>query len=145
LFGDLWNRLNRRRAGTDAADAQTGEVNAFVRPEASVIPAAFEGIQAFEIRSVGGRQAADGHDAVAGGIPLAVVGLDVPTVGGFVVVGVRDASVELDVAAQVETVGDVVEVAQDFGLGRVALGPFPLLPELRRAGVGAVEALDVAA
>ncbi len=56
-----------------------------------------------------------------------------------------DAGVELDVAAQPEAIGDVVGVAQDLGLGGVALGPVPLLLELGRERVGVVERLDVAA
>ena len=53
--------------------------------------------------------------------------------------------VELDVAAQVEAVGDVVDVAQDLRLGGVALGPVPLLLELVGERVRVVQALDVAA
>jgi hypothetical protein len=55
-----------------------------------------------------------------------------------------DARVELDVATQIEPVGDVVGVTQDLGLGGVALGPFPVL--LQRIGelVGILHALDVA-
>ena len=39
--------------------------------------------------------------------------------------------VELDVAAQIEAVGDVVEVAQDLRLGGDTLGPVPFLLQLR--------------
>src|SRR4030095_6608953 len=46
---------------------------------------------------------------------------------------------------QVESVRDVVDVAQDLRLGGVALGPLPLLLELLREGVRIVHALDVAA
>ena len=55
------------------------------------------------------------------------------------------ARVELDVAAQVEAVGDVVGVAQDLGLGGVALAPLPLLLQLVGELVGVLHALDVAA
>ena len=57
----------------------------------------------------------------------------------------RHAGRELDVAAQVEAVGDVVDVAQDLGLRGVALGPLPLLLQLVGERVGVVHALDVAA
>ncbi len=59
--------------------------------------------------------------------------------------GRLDAGVELDVATQVEAVGDVVGVLQDLGLGRVALGPVPLLLELVGELVRVLHALDVAA
>ena len=63
---------------------------------------------------------------VAGGDRLAAVGGDVPAARGLVEDGGGDAGLELDVAAQVEAVGDVVEVAEQLRLGGVALGPVPL-------------------
>ena len=59
--------------------------------------------------------------------------------------GLGDPGLELDVAAQVEAVGDVIGVAQDLGLGGVALGPLPFLLQLGRELVGILDALDVAA
>jgi hypothetical protein len=82
---------------------------------------------------------------VAGGDPVAAVGLGGPGVGVLVEAHDRDARVERDVPAQVEAVGHVVEVAQDLRLGGVALGPGPLLHELVGEGVAVVDALDVAA
>ena len=52
---------------------------------------------------------------------------------------------ERDVAPQVVAVGDVVDVAQDLGLGRVLLGPLPLLLELGVERVRVEVALHVAA
>jgi hypothetical protein len=66
-------------------------------PEAGVIPAALETVQALEIWSVRRRQTADRHDAVARGVLPSVRGLDFPVVAGFGVVRVLDADVELDV------------------------------------------------
>src|SRR4030088_3086534 len=59
--------------------------------------------------------------------------------------GLGDPGLEPDVAAQVEAVGDVVGIAQDLGLGGVALGPFPFLLQLGRELVGILDAFDVAA
>ena len=53
--------------------------------------------------------------------------------------------VELDVAPEVEAVGDMVDVPEDLGLGRIPLAPVPFLLELGREGVRVLEALDVAA
>ena len=53
--------------------------------------------------------------------------------------------VELDVRTQVEAVGDMVGVAQDFRLRRVALAPVPFLLQLVGEGIGILHALDVAA
>jgi hypothetical protein len=59
--------------------------------------------------------------------------------------GLGDLGLELDVAAQVETVGDVVGVAQDLGLGGVTLRPLPFLLQFGRELVGILDAFDVAA
>jgi hypothetical protein len=53
----------------------------------------------------------------------------VPAVRGAVERGRRDARVQLDVAPEVEAVGDVVQVAEDLRLRGVALGPLPVLLE----------------
>ena len=44
--------------------------------------------------------------------------------------GGGDATAELDVAAQVELVGDVVEIAQGLGLAGKVLRPVPLVQQL---------------
>ena len=54
-------------------------------------------------------------------------------------------SIELDVAAQIEPVGHVVEVGEDLGLAGVALAPLPLLLEFVGELVGVLHALDIAA
>ena len=59
--------------------------------------------------------------------------------------GLGDPGLEPDVAAQVEAVSDMVGVAQDLGLGGVALRPFPFLLQLGRELVGILDAFDVAA
>ena len=50
--------------------------------------------------------------------------------GRVVEVRGQDARVELDVAAQVEAVGDMVEVTQDLRWSGIALRPFPLPRQL---------------
>ena len=56
-----------------------------------------------------------------------------------------DRRLEPDVAAEVVPIGDVLEVAQDLGLGGVLLRPLPLAFEFGVERVLVVEALDVAA
>lgn len=87
---------------------------------------------------------AHGQHAVPGRDHLAGVGGHEPPVARLVVVHRRDAGAELDVAAQREPVGDVVQVAQDLRLGGVPLGPLPLGEELTGERVAVVDALDVA-
>ena len=50
-----------------------------------------------------------------------------------------------DIAPQIVAVGDETEIAQDFGLGRVFLRPFPRGLEFRIEGVAVVDGLNVAA
>src|SRR5579872_6602758 len=56
-----------------------------------------------------------------------------------------DATVELNVAPQIELVGDVVEIAFGVGLGREVLFPVPLLEQLLRERVAVGPALRVEA
>ena len=57
----------------------------------------------------------------------------------------RDAGIEHDLAAQVEAVGDVVGVSEDFRLRRILLRPVPFLVQFLREREGILHALDVAA
>ncbi len=65
----------------------------------------------------------------------AVLQRHVPGPERIVVVRRGHAGAELDVAAQVELVGDVVDVAQRLGLSGEVLGPAPLLQQLLRERV----------
>src|SRR3954469_1376951 len=54
-----------------------------------------------------------------------------------------DRAVELHVLAQVELVGDLIEVAQVFGLAREAFLPMPLVEQFPREGIAVSVALRV--
>ena len=84
------------------------------------------------------------HHARCAPAPAVAAGHD-PRRLALVVVGALHPGVEFDVAAQVEAVGDMVNVAQDFRLRRVALAPAPFLLEFGREAIGIVVAFDVAA
>src|SRR5262249_45445241 len=55
-----------------------------------------------------------------------------------------NAGVESDIAPQVEAVGNVVGIGEDFRLGRVFLRPVPFLIQLLRKGKRVLHAFDVA-
>ena len=59
--------------------------------------------------------------------------------------GRDNAGIEHNIAAQVVTVGNVVDVAQDFRLRAIALRPMPFLLQVRIERVGIFQTLDVAA
>jgi hypothetical protein len=77
-----------------------------------------------------GRQRSDGRDQEARLGSETLGRLDPPQVGRVVEDGGLHARIERDVAAQVELVGDELEVAQGFGLRREMLGPVPFLQDL---------------
>ena len=75
---DDWDRLDRRRAGADDADTPAVEGHLVMRPVAGVQNPAGEALQPLDLRAVHDREAAGGHDAVAGGEGGAVPGRDDP-------------------------------------------------------------------
>ena len=107
-------------------------------------PSAGEAVDAFYIRGLREGQAARGHHVEAAVDPFALVGREVPPPGALVPHRGVDPGGEDDVIAEVVTVGDVLEVGEDLGLGRVLLGPLPLLLQLRVEAVRVVRSRDVA-
>ena len=145
LLGDHGDRLDRRRTGADDADALAGEVDPLVgpRPVWYVAPAKISS------PSSPGRFGVDRHPvaitqkrAVS---RVALVGGHGPRRRALVEDGRLDPRLELDVAPQVEPVGDEVEVAQDLGLRRRSARSTPLPLQLLGEAVRVLDALDVAA
>ena len=165
LARDRGDGLDAGRAGADHADPEPAEVDALVGPGAGVIDTACERVDPADVRQARHRERSACHDdeagrdratAVARLLPLAGLlvecrlflagfGAQLPAAARRVEAHRPDARVEPDVAAQIEPVGDVLDVAQDLGLRRVFLGPDPLLLELVRERVRVLHALDVAA
>ena len=142
---DERDRLYRRGTGADHGDGSTGEIHLFVRPVAGVVGRAFETVQPLELRRVGRREAARRHYADLGVRGLAVAGFERPAVRGLIERCFQHTRFKLDVAAQIEAVGDVVGVSQDLRLRGIAFAPAPLLLQLGRELVGVLHAFDVAA
>src|SRR5450631_43044 len=145
LFGDDGHRLDRGRSGADHADALAGEIDPFMRPVTGVIDLALEIGEALDIRHPRIRQAAGGEHDMFCRDGLAVGSGDLPYIGALVENSPIDAGVELDIATEIKTVGDVIGVLQDLGLRRVALAPVPILLQLVRERIGILHALDIAA
>ena len=137
--------LDARRAGADHADAPAGEGDRLMRPLAGVEPAALERRQALQVGQQRRRQPAAGHHQVARDDRLATLGGERPAVGLLVEDGAQNLAVEADVAAQVEAVGHMLQVAQDFTGRSVALAPAPLLLEFLRERERILQAFDIAA
>jgi hypothetical protein len=144
-LGQVGNDLDTRRARADHPDPLGGEVDRLSWPLPGVVPPAGEVAEPGDWRDVGGGEESGGHDHETGGHALADGGDDGPAAGGVVEGDGGDRGIEGDVRAQVEPVGDVVDVAEHLGLGRELLAPLPLLFEFGGERVRVVEARDVAA
>ncbi len=145
LLGDDRHRLDRRRTRADHGDALAGEIHGMMRPMAGMIDFAFEFLQALDVGHPRVRKTPGGEDDMARGDGIALRRRHRPQTGGFIEYGALDAGRELNVAAEVKTVGDVVGVFQDLGLRRVPLAPVPLLLQFVGKRIGILHALDVAA
>ena len=130
--------LNAGRTGADHRDPLALEAHRLVRPARGVAALPLEGLDAVDARHGEGRERADGGDQEARGVGAAVLERDLPAPRLLVPVGRADLAAELDVAAQVELVGDLVQVAQRLGLGREMLRPVPLGQEFlgKRIAIG---------
>jgi hypothetical protein len=127
LLGNDRDRLDSRGACPNDPDALAAEVHALMRPMAGVVGLALKGVDAREFGHVGRREAAGSHDAMGSRHPLAIADFKNPAVVDLVKGRRMHPCVELNVAAQVKPICDMVDVTQDFRLRRVALGPNPLL------------------
>ncbi len=114
-----------------------------MRPAAGVPAGSGEGVGARNVAVLGDGEAARGHDAEARDHRLAAVGGHGPAPAVLVIDGGCHPRLQLDVGAQVKTVGHMVEVGEQLGLGGVALGPRPRGVELGREGVAVLLALDI--
>jgi hypothetical protein len=103
-----------------------------MRPGAGVEAQAPKAGDAGDFRLLGRRQRTAGQDQVPGDDVVAAVGLDAPPPRGLVPLGCGDRGLQLDVAAQVEAVREVVEVVQDLRLRGVTLAPPPFVDERRK-------------
>ena len=145
LLGDLRDHLEPGRPGAHDGHPLAGEVDGTVGPSAGVEDVALERLDSRDLGILRNGQAAHGRDKESTADLAAPVGGDLPSRRRLVEDRSGDHGVELDVAPQVEAVGDVVGVPQHLGLGGEALRPVPLLFKLVAEPVGVVDALDVTA
>jgi hypothetical protein len=139
------DRLDRARSRTDHRDPLAGEIDAFVRPLPSQIDRSGKIIETGNLGAVERGQAAGCHDAIARADGIAPVGFDRPALALFIPPRRRHPGSENNVAAQVEALGNVAQVGEDFGLRGIALAPHPFLLQGFVERIGIVVALDIAA
>ena len=131
LARDLRHRLDRRRPGADEPDPQAGEVDAVMGPLGGLVP----GPRNVSRPAKSGRLTEDRLPTASTQIgavirsPRSVTSVQRSASSSYTASVISGP--ELDVAAQVEPVGDVLEVAQDLGLRRVPLASTPSRPAAR--------------
>ena len=145
LLGNDRDRLDPGRAGADDGDPLAADVDGLMWPNGRVVGRSAERVDAVDLWQLRRRQAAGRHQQELRRHLVAVVGRHDPVTRPFLEHRRVDARLETDVAAEVEAIGDMVGVAKDLRLRRVALRPVPLLFQLWRERVRVVERLDVAA
>ena len=145
LPGDLGDELHCRGAGSDDADPFASQVHALLGPAPGVARGPLEVVDALEVGHVVGRQQADGGDQELTPDAVAVIHRQFPAGGLFIVDAGGHVGVEADVAAQVELVGNVVEVALVLGLSGIQFLPIPFLEQFLGEGIAVGIALGVEA
>src|SRR6185312_4552474 len=137
--------LYARRAGADHGDALALEVDGLLRPTRGVKALALKTVEAFDAGQGRRRQGPDRGYQEARRVAAAVLQCDGPASRVFIIDGCDDTALELDVATQVELVGDVFAVAQRFRLAGEMFGPFPFLQKRLREGIAIGIALGIKA
>src|SRR3954454_6587521 len=120
-FSDLLDRLHGGRAGADDANPLAGNIDALLGPAMGMAGQAFECIDAGNVRHCRRRENANRGNQKTRRKPVTTLKRNLPAASLFLVMRRVDAAVELNVATQVEFVGDIVEIALGLGLGREVL------------------------
>src|SRR5262245_1792898 len=132
----LLDGLHGGCAGADDPDALVGKIDPFLRPVVCVAGLAFErGDTWYVVRHGRRREDADCGDQKPCRTAAAILQRDLPASCVLAIVRSGDASVELYVPAQVEHVGDMVEIPLGLGLGSEMLAPVPRVEQRLRERV----------
>jgi hypothetical protein len=107
--------LDAGRAGADHGDALAREIDRRMRPSCGMKGSSSKIVAAFDARQGRRRQRADRGDQETCAEAAAVLQCDAPALCGLVIGRCRHPAPKLDVAAQIEFVGDVIEIAQVSG------------------------------
>ena len=138
FLGDGLDGLHGGRPGADHRDPLAFEVHRFLRPEGGVAGLTLERVESRDARHGRRREDADGGDQEACVVAPAILQHDLPASRLLAVVCGADTAAELDITAQVELVGDVVQIALGLGCRREVFFPIPFLQQLvgKRVAVG---------
>jgi hypothetical protein len=127
---DLSDHLDCGRTSADDADPFAGQFDRLMRPMKRVERAPLERIHALQPRQRRYRQQPDRKNDEPAGQLKAVVEPQPPQMPGLIEDRRLHLKIEPHIFAQVELVGDVVEVAEILRLRRKPLLPVPLVEQL---------------
>ena len=139
------DRLHAGGAGTDHRHALALEAYGFMRPAGGVTGLALECLHSLDAWHSRCGQRADGSDQEARVVAAAVLQRDIPASRCLLPVCRAHPAAKLDVAAQVEFVSDMVEIAQCLRLGGEMLRPVPFVQQFLRKRIAVGVALGVEA
>ena len=144
-LGYLLDGLHAGRTRTDHRDPLAGIVDRRLRPQAGVVGLALKILDALEFGHGRRGERAHGGDQKPRPVVAAILQPDIPAIAVFIEDRRGDPGGELDVAAQIELVGDIVEIALGLGLRREMLGPVPVVEQLLAEGIAVGIALRIEA
>ena len=130
VLGDRGDKLHTGSSRADNAYPLAREIHSCLRPPAGMAPLAFETVEAREFWNIVRRKKSHRGDEELSPKLLAGIGVNGPMVGAAVVDRRLDPGRQLNVAAQIEFVGDEIEVALCVGLRGIAFFPIPFLQQL---------------
>ena len=138
LGSNSLDHLHARRPRTNHGHALARETDRLMRPAIGMEGLARKTFNARDARQrISGKRAKRG-DQEAAVMLCARIKCDCPALRGFIEMRAHDAVIELDMAAQIETVCHVLQIAQCFGLRGEMLAPAPFLQQFigKRIAVG---------
>ena len=144
-LGHLGDGLDAGRTRADDADPLALEVDRLLRPAGRMIGFALESLDAVDARQRMRRQRPEGRDQKRAAGALTAFQSHIPARFGLVPRGSNDTTLKLDVALEIEPVGDVLQILERLGLGLEMLLPVPLLQQLVGESVAVGVALGVEA
>ena len=130
LFRNGLDGLHAGCAGANHRDALACKIHRLLRPARGVKGFSLKTVATLDPRQRGRRQRADRSDQETRGEATSVLKHDAPATRFLFIASGRHPAPELDVAPQVEFVGDVIEIAQRFRLAGEMLGPLPFLQQV---------------
>ena len=132
VLGDGLDGLDRRCAGADHRDPLAREVHRFFRPVRGVAGLSGEAVEPGNVRHGRRRQHADRGDQKPRAISRTIRQRHVPAARILAVMRRGHAAVTPDIAAQIEFIGDEIQITFGFRLRREMFGPIPFLQQFLR-------------